>query len=212
MIRRGKEPEEVLGPVIDGHDQLARLEMFLSREDPGRENTEMEEAAPEPVRQPILLICGDANPAAAVAALARDCGFEINVVLPAEQAEDSELISLADKTLRIEEGEDILQICEIDRDHYVCIFEKDQEVCESLLMQFLASEAAYIGAWANMARADAIIDNLKADGAPDAELAAVCCPMGLGIGANTAQQEAVAVVAELMAAKSGALKRLRYLD
>ena len=52
-------------------------------------------------------------------------------------------------------------------------------------------------------------DTLRAQGVSDAALDKVCCPIGLGIGADTPQQIAVSVVAELMAARAGTLEALR---
>ena len=53
---------------------------------------------------------------------------------------------------------------------------------------------------------------LRKQGVPDAELAAVCCPIGLSIEAETPQQIAVSIVAELLAARAGTLVRLRFDD
>ena len=41
-------------------------------------------------------------------------------------------------------------------------------------------------------------------------LAAVCCPIGLTSEAETPQQIAVSIVAELLAVQAGSLKRLRF--
>ena len=53
---------------------------------------------------------------------------------------------------------------------------------------------------------------LRSQGVPDAELAAVCCPIGLTIKAETPQQIAVSIVAELLASRAGTLVRLRFDD
>ena len=53
---------------------------------------------------------------------------------------------------------------------------------------------------------------LRAEGMPNAELACVRCPIGLPVGADSPQQIAVSVVAELLAARAGTLQRLRIDD
>ena len=212
MVRRRREPEEALGPALDGNDQLARLEMFLVPEEYQEPESEIGAEADETPDSPILLVCGEHDPAADVARLASECGFVIEVAVFESLAEDSPLAQLAGMVHVLDQEENIVSACGVERNYYVCIFESDERLCERLLLECLASDAAYLGVWASAAKADAIFGDLKRDGAPDAELAAVCCPMGLGIGAVTPRQEAVAVVAELMAAKTGALKRLRYTD
>lgn len=227
MFRRKRELEEELGPALDGHDQLARLERFLTVAEPEPEEEPIEREEPIVDEPPILLVFGDCGPAMATCRLARECGFRIEVAWrqPADTgqplsldagaggdaaASSPETIrSLADRICAIGQDADIARACGIDRNHYICIFEQDEEVCEQLALACLATEAAYLGIWCDSARADILFENLKDAGAPDAELAAVCCPAGLGIGARTDEQEAVAIVAELLAARTGALKRLR---
>lgn len=208
MVKRNPEPDEALGPVIDGRDQLARLEHFLVQPKP----EEIIEPEPEPDRIQTLLVCGNDEFALETARLAIACGFSLEVATTEGLEEGSPLGELATAVHVLDDYDNIIEKCNIDRDHYVCVFETDEGVCEHILYQCLDSDAAYLGARADAAGADIIFDALKEDGAPDAELAAVCCPMGLGIGAVTPAQHAVAVTAELMAAKSGALKRLRYSD
>lgn len=211
MAKRGREPEEALGPALDGMDQLERLEMALRpREEP--EPEEEPEYLPEPVEPQVALICGNGERALASARLAAGCGFAIELALDVAPEADDELAQLADAVHVLENYDNIVEACGVDSNHYVCVFVEEPAVCGHILYQCLPSDAAYLGAWADKAQAGEIFARLKADGAPDAELAAVCCPMGLGIGAQTPEQDAVANVAEFLAARSGVLKRLRYRD
>lgn len=211
MARRKREPDEALGPSIDGMDQLERLELAL-RPQPEPEPEEEPEPLEEPAAPQVALICGGGDVALACAKLASDCGFAIELVVNEAPGPDDELASLADAVHVLEGYEDIVRACDIDSDHYVCVFTEDAEECGQILIQCLDSDAAYIGAWADRELRRRIFAGLKEEGAPDAELAAVCCPMGLGIGAQTPEQDAVAIVAEMLAARCGVLKRLRYAD
>ena len=71
---------------------------------------------------------------------------------------------------------------------------------------------SYIGMIGSKSKREQVYAFLRAQGVPDAELAAVRCPIGLSIGAETPRQIAVSVVAELLAARAGTLQRLRFED
>ena len=81
----------------------------------------------------------------------------------------------------------------------------DREV----LAQALKTDAFYIGMIGSSSKKASVYKALRAQGVSDAALDKVCCPIGLGIGADTPQQIAVSVVAELMAARAGTLGALR---
>lgn len=211
MPKRSREPEEALGPSIDGMDQIERLEMAL-RPHPEPEPEPEPETAPEPEEPQTALICGSGELALACARLALQCGFNIELAAKAAPDPEDELARLAGAVHVLEDYNDLAEACQIDANHYVCVFAEDARDCEHILYQCLPTSAAYIGAWANRELAREIFAGLKEAGAPDAELAAICCPMGLGIGSQTTGQDAVAIVAEILAAKSGVLKRLRYRD
>ena len=84
----------------------------------------------------------------------------------------------------------------------------DREV----LVQALESHAFYIGMIGSRSKKDGVYAALRKEGVPDAELACVRCPIGLPVGADSPQQIAVSVVAELLAARAGTLQRLRIDD
>lgn len=212
MARRMNEPDEALGPAINGLELLEPLEPVA--QDIARESAEMaaEDIAPEPVPEmpdPVLLICGANAHARAVAALASACGFSVEVAKNSEGEED---LSFAEKVHIVPDFEDIIEICGIGRNYFVGIFGLDEETSGRILSQCLLSDAYYVGLEAKSGEKKSIYAMLRDGGAPDAELAAICCPIGLNVGAETEDQFAVAVVAEMLAAKNGSLNRLRHED
>lgn len=213
MPRRRKEPEEALGPAIDGMDQLARLELALRPATVEEDTEEICEALePEPEDPQVILLFGQGERETKVAGLGRECGFRIEVAARAQLDPDDNLASLADAVHIIGAGDDLVTELAIGRNHFICIFIDDAQECENILFQCLHSDAAYIGVWAGKDLRREVFTQLSEDGIPDAELQAICCPMGLGIGGKTPEQDAVAVLAEIMAARSGALKRLRLCE
>lgn len=213
MARRSREPDEAFGPMIDGTEDVVTLaKMLLEPETPVplEESGEPEDAAQE--EEQVVLICGDGEIALKLATLATDCGFALEVVSDSATPLSEELVDLARDVHILENYEDFANGAHVDRNHYICICSEDAEECERILMQCLPSDAAYIGACTNAAEAALVKEKLRNVGTPDAELAALCCPMGLAIGARTPEQKAVAIMAEIMAAGSGVLKRLRLVE
>lgn len=210
MPKRKREPDEALGPSLDGLDQIERLELALRPEESEEAPEEEPEQTHEPEEPQTALICGTGERALACARLAAACGFIVKYAADSQAGADRELENLAAETILLDGYDGLIEKCGVDSSCYICIFLEDPDDCESLIFQSLDSDAAYVGAWAGPQLRREIFAKLKEAGAPDAELAAVCCPMGLGIGSETPEQDAVAVLAEMLAARSGVLKRLRY--
>ncbi|KUG29651.1 xanthine and co dehydrogenase maturation factor, xdhc/coxf family [hydrocarbon metagenome] len=72
-----------------------------------------------------------------------------------------------------------------------------------VLAQTLGTKAGYVGMIGSRRKRDAIYDRLRAAGTADEELARVHCPVGLPIGAETPEEIAISIVAELIAMRAG---------
>lgn len=209
MARRESGPEEALGPQLDGLKELERLAMeALSAAPP--QPVEEPEPEPEPLPAPVALVCGLGPEASALACLAYECGFDIDAAAPSPAEELERAFPMARTIIPLDDLDNMVEKCAIDGRSYICVFLEEPEACERILWQCLSSDAAYIGCAASRAKRDAIFRALRNDGAPDAELAALCCPIGLNIGAQGPEQLAVAIVAEMLAFRAGALSRLRH--
>ena len=76
------------------------------------------------------------------------------------------------------------------------------------LVAALATDAAYVGLVAGSKRADAVAENLRGRGIPEADLARIRAPAGLNLGRLTNRELAVAIMADLVARRaSGELSR-----
>lgn len=210
MARRSKAPDEALGPAVDG----LSLVQPAQRDQPAPPMPEAEPEVPEEpveiVEHPVALLCGQGPVVESVGRLAESCGFIVEHVV----REDNSNLSMTEENpwLRLDNFDNFVEDCAIDRHYFVCIFLDDIADCETILRQCLESQASYIGLWADMEKRSAIFAGLKTAGAPDAELAAVRCPIGLNLGASTPDQLAVAVVAEMLATRQGTMQRLLYED
>lgn len=94
---------------------------------------------------------------------------------------------------------------EIDARHYVCLFAHAHSGSLALLRYALHSPARYIGLVGP--EGTTLLDALRAEGVPPAELACLRCPAGLPIGAVSTQEHAVSLMAEIIAARAGRMPR-----
>lgn len=159
---------------------------------------------------PVLLLCGGGHVSLEVARLAHSCGFVVDVVDDREEFSNAGRFPMARHCHVSSRYEDLVEVCGIGRRHFVAIVTRGHSFDREALAQVLASHAQYVGMIGSRTKREQVYAALRAQGVPDAELAAVCCPIGLSIEAETPQQIAVSIVAELLAARAGTLVRLRF--
>ena len=161
---------------------------------------------------PVLLLCGGGHVSLEVARLAHACDFVVDVVDDRAEFSNAGRFPMARHCHVLPGYADIVQNCGIGRRHYVAIVTRGHSFDREVLAQALTSHAQYVGMIGSKTKREQVYAALRKQGVPDAELAAVCCPIGLSIEAETPQQIAVSIVAELLAARAGTLMRLRFDD
>ena len=161
---------------------------------------------------PVLLLCGGGHVSLEVARLAHACDFVVDVVDDREEFSNAVRFPMARQCLVLPGYENLVQSCGIGRRHYVAIITRGHSFDREVLAQALTSHAQYVGMIGSKTKREQVYAALRKQGVPHAELAAVCCPIGLSIEAETPQQIAVSIVAELLAARAGTLVRLRFDD
>ena len=164
----------------------------------------------EPLKiPPILLMIGAGYVALETAALAAKTGFRVDVIDSRADLAKKARLPMANQVIHLPDYANILQTYPLTHQHYVVIMTHDQDADLHCLTQVLQSRAFYIGMFGGSFKRQAIFSALREQGIPDTELACVHIPVGLNIGAETPEEIAVAIVAELVAAKSGTLAQLR---
>ena len=158
---------------------------------------------------PVLLLCGGGHVSLETARLAHAAGFVVDVVDDRAEFADPRRFPMARRCLTLPAFEGLAARCGIGRHHYVAIMTRGHSFDREVLAQALKTDAFYIGMIDSSSKKASVYKALRAQGVSDAALDKVCCPIGLGIGADTPQQIAVSVVAELMAARAGTLGALR---
>lgn len=164
----------------------------------------------EPLRpRPVLLLCGGGHVALETAVLAQALGFTVDVADCREEFVTAERFPMARNRFVVPDFEHLVEQCGVGRRHYVVIATHSHAFDLTALGQALSSHAYYIGMLGGRGKRNALFAALREQGVPDAELACVRCPIGLPIGAESPREIAVAIVAELLAARAGVLQRLR---
>ena len=93
-----------------------------------------------------------------------------------------------------------------DDDTFVVIVTRGHRFDKEVLAGTLRTGAAYIGMIGSRRKRNAIYAALKKEGFSDTDLARVHCPIGLSIGAESPEEIAVSIVAELIAHRAEKFK------
>jgi xanthine dehydrogenase accessory factor len=91
----------------------------------------------------------------------------------------------------------------IDSAAHIVIVTRGHLHDKTVLAQALKTPADYIGMIGSRRKRDTIYKELRKEGFSDADLARVHCPIGLDIGAETPEEIAVSIVAEMISVRRG---------
>lgn len=162
---------------------------------------------PDEENGPVLLLCGVGPVAHAVALLAEQAHFVVDIVDINPELVAEEHFPTARQRFVLPDFNNLAQHCDIGLQHYVAILTLHPLHSEVLLHQALHTQARYIGLSGSREQRAPLFSRLREQGMPTTELACVRCPIGLPIGAQSSQEKAIAIVAELIAAREGCLPR-----
>lgn len=178
---------------IDTEEDLRRLEPLLGEGDTrGLQLPELEQHSFDQIAGPDLVIVGRDEVARALGQLARVLHLNVTFVDP--------LLKLAD----LPEADRVLHVLKFSllpaAERFVVVASRGQ--CdEEALEQALASEARYVALLANRRRSDEVLHSLKARGISSEKVSAVRSPAGLEIGAQTPEEIALSILAEIVASR-----------
>ena len=153
---------------------------------------------------PRLLLFGAGHSAEALAPLAAAAGFRVTVCDPRSGLARPERYPAAAE-VRHGWPDEVVPGLDLDRRTYAAVLAHDPRIEDPLLPLLLASPARYIGVLGSRRTHAARLERLAAAGWPPEQLARLRGPIGLDIGAATPEEVAVAIVAEMVAARRGRL-------
>ncbi len=149
-----------------------------------------------------LLIVGGGHCGRALAKLAAAMDFSIVIVDDRAEFARPELFPFdaVERVLHLPADYDGLP--EPDERTYVALVSKGFVTDEAALRRVLNSPAPYIGMIGSCRKRDIVYDRLRADGISELLLARVHAPIGLEIGAETPEEIAVSILAEIIAIRA----------
>jgi xanthine dehydrogenase accessory factor len=179
------------------------LDMTLSNEqrgDPMICGGEMEIFVEPLLTAPTLVIVGAGHIGAAVAQLGKFLGFRIVVLDDRLEFVTPENFPHADERIA---GDIVAKIrdIEITPQTYVVLVTRAHTLDAALLGAVVEKPAAYIGMLGSQRRVLTVMDTLKHQGISEAALARVHAPIGIEIHAETPEEIAVSILAEIIQIK-----------
>ena len=153
-----------------------------------------------------LVLCGAGHVAGKLIPLAKSIGFRVIMIDIRDEAAIRERAAEADEFLLVPSWEQGLARVSEGGDCYMiaCSFNFEQD--EEILYHLVRRKAAYIGMLASRFKVQTIYNHLRERGIPDELLAPVHAPVGLPIGAETPEEIALSIAAELLRERSAAEK------
>lgn len=136
------------------------------------------------------------------AILAKRVGFDTVVLDDRIEFANAGRFSDADEVRVLASFEQAFAGLEIHPDSYIVILTRGHLHDKTVLQQALHTPAGYIGMIGSRKKRDAIYRALENEGFAAADFEKVQCPIGLSIGAQTPEEIAVSIVAELILARS----------
>lgn len=200
LVRVDGSSEGTLGdPELDkvGVEQAREL-MWTDRSEV-RGGLFVDIAAPPPR----LIIFGAVEFAAHLSALAKVVGWRAYVVDPRARFATKERFPDAVEVVAGWPQDALEKLGAIDPATYLTILSHDPRLDDAALLMALSSDAAYIGAMGSRRAQKERRERLREHGVTDEQLARISAPVGLDLGAPSARETALSIMAECVAVRYG---------
>lgn len=202
VTRFGGDP-----PVVQGHAAreaepggTAAGEASSALAMQGLEGQLVERLRPDPT----LYIFGAGHVSQPTAAMGAAVGFRTVILDDRADFANAKRFPHADEIAVLPDFEDCFAGRAPGTEDFIVIVTRGHLHDRTVLAQSLATPARYVGMIGSRKKRDAIYDSLLADGVAQADIDRCHCPIGLSIGAQTPEEIAVSIVAELIRCRAGA--------
>jgi xanthine dehydrogenase accessory factor len=157
----------------------------------------------EPIlSDPVLYIFGGGHVSAQIIPLASKVGFKVEVIDDRPEFADAGKFPDAAKVHQYP-FEGVLGKIPVDESSYLVIVTRGHIHDKTVLEQSLRTKATYIGMIGSRRKKAMIYEKLLEEGFTKSDLDRVHAPIGLDIGAETPEEIAVSIVAELIQVRAG---------
>lgn len=151
---------------------------------------------------PTLIIIGGVHIAIALTSFAQTLGFRTVVIDPRRAFGSEARFSHVDKLIQAWPEKAFAKV-EITRETAVALLTHDPKIDDPALKTILKANPFYIGALGSKKTHAKRIERLRGYGFVDEDIGKIHGPIGLDIGAQTPEEIALAIMAEIVKARSG---------
>ena len=144
-----------------------------------------------------LVICGGGHVAQALTAMASMTGFEVTVIEDRPSFCSACEAAGAARSICGDFGQVLSELDDTDAPYFV-VMTRGHRSDVACLRQILTQNRRYVGMMGSKSRTAGVAEGLIEDGYREDAVAAIHMPIGLSIGAQTPQEIAVSVLAELI--------------
>lgn len=157
----------------------------------------------EIVEAPVtLLICGGGHIGLSLATIGEHTGFSVAVMDDREMFANPERFPMADRVMAGDFAE-MLADFPIGPNTYVVMVSRGHKQDETALRGVVNRGAAYVGMIGSKRRVSTVLRHLAEEGIDIEDLERVYTPIGFDLGAETPEEIAVSIIAELIAVRRG---------
>jgi len=149
-----------------------------------------------------LVIVGAGHVGLALAKIAELLGYETTVVDDRPEFANRERFPMAQQVI-VDAVGPALDALTLDASTGVVLVSRGHRVDEEALRHAVGRGAGYVGMIGSRRRTRTVLDHLAAEGFPAEALEAVSTPVGLDIGAETPEEIAVSILAEITMLRRG---------
>jgi xanthine dehydrogenase accessory factor len=200
LVRADGSTEGTLGDAaLDAQAIEHANELMWAERSEQREELFIDVTAPAPR----VLIFGAVEYANHLSHLARVTGWRPYVIDPRARFATPERFPDATEVVVAWPEKAIAHLGGLDRATYLAVLTHDPKIDDEVLTQALAGEPAYIGAMGSKRAQAERRERLLARGVDETDLARISAPVGLDLGATSAEEVALSIMAELVAVRYG---------
>lgn len=149
-----------------------------------------------------LVVVGGGHVGLAVATIGEIAGFEVTVIDDRPEFASRERFPMAEHVL-VDAPGPALDAVAVDASTAIVLVSRGHRLDEEALRHSVGRGAGYVGMIGSRRRTSTILRHLEEEGFDRAALDAVATPIGLDIGAETPEEIAVAILAEVIMLRRG---------
>ena len=149
-----------------------------------------------------LYVFGAGHVALPLVAMAKQAGFSVTVIDPRPELADRERFSAADEIM-VRDFAHAAKDLPIGHDSYVVVVTPGHDHDEEVVRLVLGRSFRYLGMIGSKKKVSTIISHLKDAGFSEEAIGRLHSPIGLDIGAETPEEIAVSILAELVSVRRG---------